>query len=83
MTNKAQLFRFKVHTGPTIVKQVADAMRTAGLIDLLEGTETVYFTCAGDDATEARTRALVGMARVGVSTFGFNPHRDFIEMGRV
>src|SRR5271156_4178754 len=40
--------KFKLYTGPTIVKQTADALVRAGINVTVEGTEHVHFLADGD-----------------------------------
>lgn len=71
--NNPKLFRLKAFTGPTQVKQLADKIRESGSIDLLEGTEHVYWTCSGDNAEHAAFRAVENIKRVHGTAFGLTP----------
>ena len=55
------IYRISFHTGPTIVRQIAQKMREAGIVVAVEGTEHVHVDCEGEDryyANEAVLRAL-------------------------
>lgn len=66
--------RWKVWTGPTTVRQVAEAYRAfPGVSDVLEGTEHVHFSYEGDapvDMTRRGVPPLVRAYAIGVSGGG-------------
>jgi hypothetical protein len=53
--------KFKLYTGPTIVKQTADELRNAGIEVTVEGTEHVHFLADGDrDQVTLQLRDILG-----------------------
>jgi len=53
--------KFKLYTGPTIVKQTADILRNAGLQVTVEGTEHVHFLADGDrEGVTLQLREILG-----------------------
>jgi transposase len=53
--------KFKLYTGPTIVKQTADILRNAGIDVTVEGTEHVHFLADGDrDGVTLQLREILG-----------------------
>ena len=58
---KKKAGKFKLYTGPTIVKQTADALRAAGINVTTEGTEHVHFIVDGDrDGVTLKLREILG-----------------------
>jgi hypothetical protein len=72
VTKSAKLFRLKVHTGPTIATWFADVVRSVGGIDVITGTETVFFTWSGDDDWEAVTRFIKALETIHGPVTGIN-----------
>jgi hypothetical protein len=66
---------FRVHTGPTQVKSMAEAFREAGLDVQTEGTESIYVQTEGQDYISAAKSALDKLKSNG-NTFGLGI-RDF------
>jgi hypothetical protein len=61
------------HTGPTIVHQIADKMREAGVAVSCEGTEHVYIDAApnvGELATDLRYQILAVLREKHGTDFG-------------
>ena len=53
--------KFKLYTGPTIVKQTADRLRKAGINVTVEGTEHIHFLADGDrDSVTLKLREILG-----------------------
>lgn len=57
-------------TGPTIVKQIAEKMRAAGVTVLWEGTERVGVEAEGATKEGARWNVLVDLRRTHGTDFG-------------
>ena len=66
---------FRVHTGPTQVKSMAESFREAGLDVQIEGTESIYVQTEGRDYISAAKSALDKLKSNG-NTFGLGI-RDF------
>jgi hypothetical protein len=59
--SKKSAGKFKLYTGPTIVKQTADILRNAGINVTTEGTEHVHFIADGDrDGVTLQLREVLG-----------------------
>jgi hypothetical protein len=63
-------FKMKAWTGPTLVKQLADKLREAGINVTLEGTETVYFVAEGSYPDAAGWNTLVDLMNTHGTDFG-------------
>src|SRR5271167_2405959 len=58
---KKKAGKFKLYTGPTIVKQTADALVRAGINVTVEGTEHIHFLADGDrDSVTLKLRQVLG-----------------------
>lgn len=71
--NNPKLFRLKAFTGPTCVGYIADALRKQGAVDVIEGTENVYWTISGDSSEHAVYRTLEFLKRDYPTSFGLIP----------
>lgn len=52
-----ELYKCKAWTGPTQVKEIANRIKEAGLIDVFDGTEHVYWKCSGNNPQHALMRS--------------------------
>lgn len=68
-------YKVKFWTGPTLVKDIADAMRKAGIQVDLEGTEYVYVTSEGDSFDGAAWNVLADLKREHGYDFGLSGRR--------
>lgn len=62
--------RMRVWVGPTQVKAIAERFREAGLVDVTEGVERVYFHMWAHDLDEARDVIMQCLRTVHGKTFG-------------
>jgi hypothetical protein len=58
------------HTGPCIVRQIAEKMREAGVCVTIEGTERVYVKEFGVDDFAAREAVREALRRTHGTVFG-------------
>jgi hypothetical protein len=63
-------YRLPFHTGPTIVRQIAQKMREAGISVAIEGTERVYVDCEGEDRWSANQAVLRALREKHGTVFG-------------
>ena len=61
LSDNPKLYLLRAWAGPTMVHAVAEDFRHAGLIDVMEGVEYVYWKCSGDRPEHAvwRSREIV------------------------
>ena len=62
--------KLTAHTGPVIVREIADALRAAGISVLCEGTEHVYVEAPGEDRYRAAHGVTEALRRTHGKTFG-------------
>ncbi len=61
--------RCKMWTGPVLVKEYGEALRKAGIEDILEGTETIYWSADHGGLSEpmmAIWNTATAMAKAGI-----------------
>jgi hypothetical protein len=73
-------YKFKIYTGPTTVKEVAEALRTAGVYVFLEGTEHVYITSPCESIYDTNIHVQTRLLETHGKRFGIL-HRDFSFLG--
>lgn len=64
---------FQCWTGPTLVKQIAEKMRDAGLTVTCEGTESVYVVAEGETQDGASWNVLAALCSKHGVDFGLKP----------
>src|SRR5271167_4353210 len=79
---KKKAGKFKLYTGPSIVKQTADALVRAGINVTVEGTEHIHFLADGDrDSVTLKLRQVLGpqWGVKGVQQLGSKEAADMIH----
>lgn len=69
--------KLRAHTGPTIVKEMAEKCREAGLNVTIEGTEHVYIEQPGKDTYEMNEEIRKALTKKHGTAFGLKFCRYF------
>jgi hypothetical protein len=70
---QSPVYRVRSHTGPGLVSTVADAMRSAGIEGVEEGTENVYCVIQGRGPEYAAWNVLAALFRKHRTDYGLRP----------
>jgi hypothetical protein len=66
-------FKLSLFTGPVLVPEVANKLREAGVVVLVEGTERVIVEAGGTDSETAARAVLVALVGKHGTDFGLRP----------
>jgi hypothetical protein len=67
------MYKLKVWTGPTLVGQIAEKCRQAGITVLIEGTEHIHVEMDGLTVGGAGWNVLVALVQKHGTDFGLRP----------
>lgn len=66
-------YSLRVWTGPTLVQQLADKLREAGIHVACQGTENLYLTAEGEGVGGAAHNVLAALMLKHGTDFGLRP----------